>query len=470
MSTVYRHKRGARMVRFSALCILIMGGLASRSHAQGVLIPGGGAIHRAMAGVSTATPVDAIGAVYWNPAAPSRLSSDQFGVGGEMMIPDIDVSSSVPGGASGVTRSDNGLGMISDLGLVYHLNDRLTASMGLLTNAGGGVTFPGDPSNPILSPTGPFGNVVLGPIHSSMTIVQVVPNASMQLTDKLVVGAGPTVSAAIVSFTPAYFGGLNDANGDGLFSFPDGSNTRPYWGGGFRAGAVYSLTQKIDLGFSYSSPTWFETWKFYSSNEVGQPVTLTLNANCPAIYSWGIAYQPVDRLLLATDLRYIDYKNTDLFGEKIVDSGLNWDSVFAAAFGSRYQLNQRLALMAGYLYNENPVPTVGTVFNVQAPGVTKHSVSCGVSADLTDSITVAMAYIHAFRNTVSGEPAEAIGANVIVGAAVDSIAITINIKFGDKPERGGAPVIWESASPEPVTSTTLEAESSTTTQTVLPSG
>ena len=40
--------------------------------AQGLLLPGGGAAHLSMGGASSATPVDAIGALYWNPAAIGR--------------------------------------------------------------------------------------------------------------------------------------------------------------------------------------------------------------------------------------------------------------------------------------------------------------------------------------------------------------------------------------------------------------
>jgi long-chain fatty acid transport protein len=383
-----------------------------------------------MGGVSTAAPVDAIGAVYWNPAGPGRLESNEIGIGGEMIIPDINVSSALPGGPTGTTRSDSGVGLLSDLGWLYHVNEQMTASLGILTLAGGGVTLPGDAANPIFAPTGPNGNIVFGPQHSSMTIVQLLPTLSMSVTEKLTVGIGPTISAAIVSFTPAFFAGPNDANGDGLFSFPDGSNTRPYWGGGFRAGAIYSLTSTVDVGFSYSSPTWFETWKFYSADEVGNAQTLRLNANLPAIYSWGVAYRGIERLLLAVDLRYIDYRNTDLFGERFIDSGLNWSSVFVTAVGSRYQLTDRIALMAGYIYNQNPVPDVGTFFNIQAPGITKHSVSVGTSMDITDSITASLAYVHAFHNTVSGSPAEAAGADVTIGTEADSIVIGLYTRFG----------------------------------------
>jgi len=97
---------------------------------------------------------------------------------------------------------------------------------------------------------------------------------------------------------------------------------------------------------------------------------------------------------------------------------------------------------------------VGTLFNVQAPGVTKHSVSVGGSADLTDSINLALAYVHAFHNSVSGSPAEAIGANMTLGAAADSIVVGINIKFGNK-ARACCPPSYATDAPSEVVHETM---------------
>ena len=38
-----------------------------------------------------------------------------------------------------------------------------------------------------------------------------------------------------------------------------------------RAGFVYSVTDRLDVGFGYTSPQWFETWKFHARNEIGLP-------------------------------------------------------------------------------------------------------------------------------------------------------------------------------------------------------
>lgn len=52
------------------------------ARAQGLYLPGGGAAHTSMGGVSTANPEDAIGALYWNPAAIGRLRRSEVAVGG----------------------------------------------------------------------------------------------------------------------------------------------------------------------------------------------------------------------------------------------------------------------------------------------------------------------------------------------------------------------------------------------------
>src|SRR5262249_29480425 len=162
---------------------------------------------------------------------------------------------------------------------------------------------------------------------------QTVANVSFQVTDKLAIGAGPVLDYTMVSFDPAFFARPDDANGDGIFTFPTGTHTRPFWGGGFKAGLFYHLTQSLDMGFGYTSQQWLETWYFNARDELGNPRQLRLRASLPAVYSWGIGYHGIERLTLATDLRYIDYKNTQLFGVPVINGGLGWQNVFAVAVG-----------------------------------------------------------------------------------------------------------------------------------------
>jgi long-chain fatty acid transport protein len=401
--------------------------------AQGLILPGGGAAHLSMGGASTATPVDAIGALYWNPAAIGRLGHSEVSIGGAFTFPNFYLDSSAPGlfgPRSGRTRSDSGVGVTSNLGVVYQQEESpLTLGLGLNTLGGGGINFPGDLSNPLLSGVGPLRNVQ-GPISANLAILQLAPTAAYKVTDRLVVGLGPTVSIALASFDPAYFAPPDDANGDGSGTFPTATHSRPFWGGGARAGLVYSVTDRLDVGFGYTTPQWFETWKFQARNELGQPRTLTLGVTLPAIYSWGIGYRATEKLLLSTDLRYVDYENTRLYGTPLNEGGLGWKSVFVAAVGARYQATERAAVSVGYIYNDNPIPSVGTLFNVQSPLITQHMVTAGTSMNVTDSISASLGYAYGFKNSLTGPVREATGVGVRLESDVHLLTFTLQFRFG----------------------------------------
>ncbi|HQR43393.1 MAG TPA: outer membrane protein transport protein, partial [Gemmatales bacterium] len=286
-----------------ALTIMLSCGVVAVHAQPGIYLPGAGAVNGGMAGVSTAKPVDALGAMFWNPAAIGRLGHNEASIGGAFIYPDITLSSSLPqiGGPvlSGSTRSDNGFPLLPSLAIVSKLEEGnpMTLGLGLLSLGGGGVNFPGDASNPVLSPTGPFNQFVLGPIFSSLQLFQLTPTVSYQVTDRLVVGLGPTIDIAIASFDPAYFAAPNINQGQ-LNSFPNAVNARPFWGGGFRAGLVYSVTDTIDMGFGYTSPQWMETFEFNSRDSLGNARRLSLELRLPAIYSWGVAWSAMEQLTL----------------------------------------------------------------------------------------------------------------------------------------------------------------------------
>lgn len=424
-----RPVRTAVIAAFTALLFPSVGS------AQGVYLPGAGAVQGGMGGASSATPLDAIGALYWNPAAIGRLGHSEVSIGGNVLFPDITVSSSFPRPdgrvVAGSTRSDSGVPLTSALGLVYQPDDsRLTYGMGLTTLGGGGVNFPGDPANPVLAPVGPFGRNVIGPIYASLTLVQITPTVAYKVTDRLVVGLGPTIDFTLASFNPAFFAPPTTGPGGGLGAFSSATNSRPTWGGGFRAGLVYSVTDTLDVGFGYTSPQWMDGWRFNARTETGLPRPLDLHATLPAIYSWGVAWRGIDKLTLAVDLRYFAYSSTELFGEKVVDGGLGWKDVFSVATGANYQATERMAVRAGYQYNTNPIPTTATLFNLQAPGILQHTVSVGATMNLTDAISASLGYAYSFENSIGGTVRELPGAGVRLAASNQSILFNVGIKFG----------------------------------------
>lgn len=404
--------------------------LAPYAHSQGVVSPFSGPVHASMGGASTAAPLDALGANYWNPAAISALWPSEVSLGTQLAYPEIYASSAIRG-IGGTTRSDSGLVMIPGFALVYHPEEipGLTLGMGSYAS-GAGVNYRGDPSNPIFSPTGPFGNFVLGPSFANMAIFQSVTNVSYQVTDKLAVGVGAVLDYALVSFDPAFFAPADDANGDGIRTFPAATHSRPFWGAGFKAGVYYRVTPSVDIGFGYTSPQWLETWYFNARDELGNPRQLRLRATLPAIYSWGVGFHGIERLTLATDLRYIDYQNTELFGVSVPNGGLGWQSVFAVAVGGQYEVTDRLSVRAGYTFNTNPVLSFDTLFNVQAPAITMHTISAGFSLRVWENIISTLAYSYAFPNSISGPLVQLTGTGTTITTSAHSLLFGVTIRLG----------------------------------------
>ncbi len=63
-------RQGIKVTFISFAILLWIGEIVS---AQGVILSAGGPVHRGMGGASTAAPISAVGANYWNPATISGL-------------------------------------------------------------------------------------------------------------------------------------------------------------------------------------------------------------------------------------------------------------------------------------------------------------------------------------------------------------------------------------------------------------
>jgi long-chain fatty acid transport protein len=146
--------------------------------------------------------------------------------------------------------------------------------------------------------------------------------------------------------------------------------------------------------------------------------------------SLGVAYEALERLLLSADVRYFDYRSTQLLGEPVVNGGAGWDNIWAVALGGRYALSDRASVQLGYLFNENPVPPNLALFNTQLPALTKHTVSLGGYLQLNESIGLSLAYVHGFKNTINGSVFQLLGTSTTLDTEYDSFLFGLHIKFG----------------------------------------
>jgi long-chain fatty acid transport protein len=451
-------KRSIR-IWFGGLVLLFVAPAAS---AQGIIVPSAGPINSAMAGASTAAPVD-FGASYWNPAILSGLEEPEFLLGSALSLTSAHLQSAIAADSIGgllpttnrfgEARSNSGVAAGLATGFSFRLSDDspVTFGLGVFGLVGGGVNFPGSFQTPILTPRLPPKYFGFGPIYSNVSLLSIAPMVSLQVSERLAIGGGPIITSGQPSFSPAFFApGPKDAFG--INTFPAATNSRPDWGAGFQVGLLYELTDNWNLGFSYKSPVWQERWDFNASTPRQIPREIGIQAGIPQILSWGVAYKGFERTLIDVDLRYIDYANTPLFGTKVIDGGLGWQSVFAMAFGVQYKATDKLSLLGGYLYNTNPVRSETTLFNVQAPGIITNTLSMGASYNITEDVTASLAWVHSFRNSSEGSILQLPGSSVRLDAQIDTLWMGFNIKFGRKKQRGpsGGPGNFNLDQPIPI--------------------
>ncbi|MCY2992938.1 MAG: outer membrane protein transport protein, partial [Planctomycetota bacterium] len=393
--------------------------------AQGIVIPGVGPINRSMGGAAVAAPLDAAGAIQWNPATLSGLETSEAVLGVELLYLSTYVSSTVVGVGSGENRSDSGVSPLPTVAISLHNEESpWTLGLGLFSIGGFGVNYPASLTNPVLAPRTLHG---AGNVYSRLQVLQLVPTAALQVNERLSVGFAPTVSMADAALDP----------GAVASGYIPATHGRVNWGLGFQAGMYYVTDSCWHFGLSYKSPQWFETFNFNSTTALpgDAPHLVQLNIDYPSITSLGMAYYGVPGLIWDVDLRYVDYAQARLFGGAPgFDfngnlTGLGWRSVFSVATGVQYQWTEALSLRLGYVYTDNPIPANLTAINIAAPAIYQHILSMGATLRVTCRTSFSLAYLHAFESAIEGPlPGPPPG---IVGTRqyIDAMVAGMEVKF-----------------------------------------
>lgn len=442
--------RCARAALAAAFCL----GLATTSaRAQfGLAISGVGPINRSMGGAAVAAPLDAAGALYWNPATIGELGRSEMEFGAGFLIPRTTIASRVPAGAlgnglpatpmAGNTGGNNGVFLLPVVGLVYSPSESpWSYGLGIYQRGGFGVNYPIDLRNPILNPQVPYGRGI-GPLYTQLQLFQFSPAVALKLTDQLSIGVAANIDYGLLSADPALFAAPTLAN-TALGPAPvygSGVHGRARGGGGFQTGVYYNYSQDWSFGASFSSPQWFDTYTWNDRNPTnGHASRPSVGLNFPWIASVGLAYKGIDRLLVASDFRYLDYRDTDGFrhggfGQYGQLRGLGWQNVFALAVGAQYQWTDAFTTRLGYTFSLNPIGGAMTSFNVGAPNIVQHTIALGASYDVTTRFKLSVTYSHDFQNAISGPLVQPFvgripGSSVRTAATADVVYIGASVGF-----------------------------------------
>jgi long-chain fatty acid transport protein len=422
---MYRQIPSARFAAALSVALLLVALGTGRCLAQGSYMSSAGPVNRSMGGASTAAPIDALGALYWNPATISGLECSELAFGMDLLYSNHSVSSSV-GPFSGSTDAENGFFPIPNVGWVHHIPDsNLTFGLGLNSVAGFKTNLPSSLTNPVLMPQ-PLG---LGRVSSEATFFQIDPMLSYRVTDQLSLGVGPTITMAQVGFEPFVFDAPN-ANG-----YPPARSTRYHWGGGLQAGAYYISPSAWHFGASVKTPQWMEPLHFNGQDAIGGPRDLRWKLDLPLIVSLGTAYAGFEDWIFAADVRYFNYADADGFGDPATfDSrgavmGLGWNNVMAVGLGAQRRISDRWLVRGGYTFNESPIGNTNSFFNVAAPLIYKHTLNVGASLQLSPVTSVNFAYSYFLPAEVTG-PIVLPGIGPVPGSSVTNQLDAHFLSFG----------------------------------------
>lgn len=441
---VFRKRCGGAFLVFTAAIFLY----DSTAKGQGVALRGLGAVNESMAGVATGCPLDAVGALHWNPATISALPASEMTFGMELILPTTELGSTVNANAlgagvppvtlSGSDGSEPGAVPVPSMAFVHKSNESpWSYGLAMVGVGGSSVNFPSSATNPILSPQPPHG-LGLGQLTANVDILQIVPTVSYQVNQKLSFGFAPTVTMAKLYANPLFLGPRDVSGATAVYS--PGVGTRYAWGGGFQLGAYYQTESYWNYGISFKSPQWMEPFRYKSYDLNGLPREVTFNLYYPLIVSVGTSYTGFENWVFGCDVRYFDYANTLGFNKSGYDPttgaamGLGWKNVMSVGIAAQRQLTERLSARVGYCYNDNPITSEAVVFNVASPLIIQHTVTTGLSYTFVDSWTLSLAYEHCFRNTVSG-PLQVAGVGAIPNTSItestsaDAMAVSITKKF-----------------------------------------
>ncbi len=421
-------------------CALLTLAIPAHGWAQGVMLSGFGPVNSSMGGASTAAPIEAMSAMAWNPATISGLPNSELSVGLGLLLSDPVLDSSIPGLAAGSTGSEPGTVPVPNFAWVHRLNEITTFGLSAMTVGGFKSNYPASLTNPVLAPPSNNPNIPggLGSLYSDGQFMQIVPAFSFAITERLSVGIAPMLTTGQIVADPLLLQAPDDADGSGVPRYPAGRGTRYAWGGGVELGVYYITENCWHWGASIKSPQWMEDFRMHTENELGLPYTSKFKFDLPMILSLGTAYSGIDDLVLALDVRYFDYRNTDGFGDHGYSpygalNGLSWTNQFAVATGAQYRLTDRFLVRTGYTYCTRPFDNEDAFYNVASSLDYQHQLGVGGSWEVTDCVAFHLGYTQYFQWSNEGPiilPTGAIpGSTVGTTASAYLASLGVTVKY-----------------------------------------
>ncbi len=340
--------------------------------------------------------------VFFNPAAMTELEDINIDLGGNILFvnsrqSDSGSSRTIPGSPIAVPTGGNDGGnpfdqpvAIPSAFVTAQVDERIWVGMGISSPFGIVVDYD----------NGFFGRY--DSIRSDLLTINVQPSAAFKIDENLSIGGGIDIQYVDVELTSA-LPNLSPQQSDGVLEV-----TGDDWSVGWNVG-IFGKIGPIQMGAHYRSGTSHKVNGQYAVSGLEGPlasgnVELPAKApiNLPDIATFSITYGADKPLRFHGTWRWYNWSEFDRI--EIIPEGLDpllseqgYRDTWSAAFGIAYNINDRLIVRAGTMYDETP--TVDAFRSTRVPDGDRIWATFGTTYDVSDKISLNFSYAHIFVST-----------------------------------------------------------------------
>ncbi len=325
-------------------------------------------------GAATIAHTDDPSAIFWNPALINKLAGTQIQLGTTLIFPSRKFESDLTGETF---KTEPDMFYPSTFFVTHKFNEKISAGLGVFNPFGLATKWPDDWEGRYIATNSEMRTYNINPVVS----YQIIPQLSFAAgLDFLLLDATLEKKINLLSF------GFSDANQ----KFKGNGN-----GVGFNFGILLEPHKDISIGASYRSEikvdidgdTTFDL-PAPSLRLIFPDTPGNTDITLPQQVHVGIYYKGFDPLTFEVALRWEGWSSYDQLKIKLDKPvGLpssttfvtekNWEDTYSASLGAKYQLNNSIALLAGYLYGGNPIPD--KTFEPAIPDANTHLFTIGTT-------------------------------------------------------------------------------------------
>lgn len=315
-----------------------------------------------MGGASLARPQDLQSTMMGNPATMTQMKGTQFSFSGSWVEPTVNIDNRSPLPLSNVNpyaaKSQRPGSIVGNISVTQDYTARglpMTVGIGLLTGSGLGIDYRRETDSNGTS--------------AEFVVLATGVGAGIQLTDRLSLG---------------FLGAVSTATLDGVFTGV--SSQTPDYNLRGTLGLSYHCGPCTTIGAFWRTEEKHNFENFFRSPVPNTPFE-DVDLSLPNIFGVGLADESLlgGRLLVAVDLLYFNWDDTDLFGSL-------WQDQWAVNTGIQYKLTRKCRIRLGYTWAENAtrevvIGDVGGIINptaaanyIQAlfPNINQNRISGGI--------------------------------------------------------------------------------------------